>query len=125
MSDTRGRRNRAGNSRMRDDEFENGLRPARAIDLCGPVGQRMALQLLGELALAKRPVDDDGDAAIPCQRKNSLFDLAVEDVVSHLHKIERLRAHDLLDVAMASPFRGRDADIADLPGCLHGEWRLR
>ena len=59
------------------------------------------------------------------QRQDAVFDLAVEDVVGHLHEIERLRAHDLLDVAMAASFRGGDPDIADLAGRFHGEQRFQ
>jgi hypothetical protein len=40
-----------------------------------------------------------------------------------LDEIERLRAHDLLDFAVAASLRGRDPDIADLAGGLHGAQR--
>src|SRR5207248_1851186 len=45
MIDAGGRRDGAGHGRMRDDELENDLRPARAADLRRPAGQRMALDL--------------------------------------------------------------------------------
>ena len=78
---------------------------------------------LDQVALAERPVDDHRDAALARERQDALLGLAVEDVVGHLHEIERMRAHDLLEVAMAAAFRGRDADIAQPAGRLHGEQR--
>ena len=82
MIDAGGRRNGAGHGRMRNDELENDLRPARAADLRGPAGQRIASDLSEQLAFAKRPVDDHADTAVPRQRKDALFDLAVENVVT-------------------------------------------
>src|SRR5262245_66651627 len=76
-----------------------------------------------QLALAERSIDDDADAPLARQRKNATFHLAVEDVVSDLDEIERLRAHDLLDLAVAASFRGCDPDIAELSGCLHDTQR--
>src|SRR5437016_9376748 len=80
MIDAGGRRDGAGHGRMRDDELENDLRPARAADLRRPAGQRMALDLSEQLAFAKRPVNDHADAAVPSQRKDAIFDLAVENL---------------------------------------------
>ena len=64
------------------------------------------------VALAERAVDDDRDAALARERQDPLLDLAVERVVGDLHEVERLAAHDLLDLAMAAAFRRRDADVA-------------
>jgi hypothetical protein len=36
----------------------------------------MTLDLPEQLAFAKRPVDDDADAAVPRQRKDVIFDLS-------------------------------------------------
>jgi hypothetical protein len=44
--------------------------------LRGLAGQRMTLDLPEQLAFAKRPVDDDADAAVPRQRKDVIFDLS-------------------------------------------------
>src|SRR5262245_15919591 len=106
---------------MRDDELENDLRPARAANLRAPAGQGMALELSKQLAFAKRPINDHADAAVPRQRKDTIFDLAVENVVGDLHEIERQRAHDPLDFAVPAPFRGGDSYIAEPAGSLHGE----
>src|SRR5262245_26768972 len=104
MIDAGGRRDGAGHRRMRDDEFENDLRPARATDLCGPRGQRMALDPSEQLAFAKWPVNDHADAAVPRQRKDTIFDLAVENVVGDLNEVERLGSHDPLDFAVPAAF---------------------
>src|SRR5207244_10422257 len=78
MINAGGRWDGAGHDRMRDDELENDLRPARAADLRGPAGQRMALDLSEQLAFAKRPVNGHADAAVPRQGKDGMLDLPVE-----------------------------------------------
>src|SRR5262249_28416374 len=123
MIEAGGRRDGAGHHRMRDDEFENDLRPARATDLCGPPRQRMALDLSEQLAFAKWPINDHADAAVPRQRKDTIFDLAVENVVGDLNEVERLGSHDPLDFGVPAPFRGGDPYIAEPAGSLHGEQR--
>ena len=45
------------------------------------------------------------------------------DVVGDLDEVERLAAHDLLELAMAAAFRRRDADVAKPAGGLHREQR--
>src|SRR5947208_10223498 len=123
MIDAGGRRDGAGHGRMRDDELENDLRPARAADLRRPAGQRMALDLSEQLAFAKRTISDHSDAAVPRQRKDAIFDLAVENVVGDLNEVERLGAHDPLDFAVPTPFRGGDSYIAEPADRLHREQR--
>src|SRR5215475_5531534 len=83
----------------------------------------MALKLSEQLAFAKWPVNDHADAAVPRQRQDTIFDLAVENVVGDLNEVERLGAHDPLDFAVAAPFRGGDPYIAEPAGGLHGEQR--
>src|SRR5207244_6288100 len=68
-------------------------------------------------------VDDHADAAVPRQRKDTIFDLAVENVVRDLNEVERLGAHDPLDLTVPAPFRGGDPYIAQPAGGLHGEQR--
>src|SRR5262249_16421133 len=113
----------AGHCWMRDDELENDLRPARTTHFCGPAGKRLALQLSEQLAFTKRPIDDHTDAAVPRQRKDAIFDLAVENVVRNLHEIERLRTHDALDFPMPAPFRGGHPYVGEPAGGLHGKQR--
>ena len=83
----------------------------------------MTIELPEQIAFAKRPVDDDPDAAVARQRKDAIFDLAVENVVGDLNEVERLGAHDPLDFAVPAPFRGGDPYIAEPSGGLHGEQR--
>src|SRR5262249_8915124 len=108
MINAGGRWGGAGYRRMRDDELKKDLRPARAPALPPPTGQGMALELSEQLAFAKRPINDHADAAVPRQRKDAIFDLAVKNVVGDLHEIERLRPHDPLDFGVPAPFRGGD-----------------
>src|SRR5262249_57944126 len=106
-------------------DCEKDLRPARAANLRAPAGQRMALELSDQLAFAERPINDHADAAVPRQRKDAIFDLAVENVVGDLHEIERLRAHDSLYFGVPAPFRGGDTCIAEPARGLHGEQRAQ
>src|SRR5262245_41397043 len=123
MIDAGGRRDGAGHGRMRDDELENDLRPADATDLRRPAGQRIALELSEQPAFANRPTNDHADAAVPRQRKDAIFDLAVENVVGHLNEVERPRAHDPLYFAVPAPFRGGNPYIPEPAGGFHGEQR--
>ena len=61
----------------------------------------------------KGSVGDDGDAAIASERKNARFDLSIEDVVGDLDEVERMLAHDPLELAMTASLRGGDAYVAD------------
>ena len=76
-----------------------------------------------ERAFAERPVDDHRDAAIARERQDPLLGLAIDRVVGDLHEVDRLAPHDLLDVAVATTFGRRDADVAKLSRRLHREQR--
>ena len=88
-------------------------------------GKGTAADPADQRAFLERPVDDDGDAALARQRQDALLDFAVDRVVGDLNEIERLAAHDLLELAVAAAFGSRDADIADLAGGFHGVQRLQ
>jgi hypothetical protein len=59
---------------------------------------------------------NDADAAFARKWKDAGFDLAVEEVVGDLHEVERMLAHDTLDVGVTATFRGRNTDITNLAG---------
>ncbi len=111
----------AGHGGVRDDELEDDLRPRHRVDLGGPGGQRVAFQRAHQRTLAKRPVGDHRDAAVARERQQPLLGLAVEDVVRQLHEVERMRAHQLLDLAVAPALGRGDADVADPARRLHLE----
>src|SRR5690242_26497 len=79
-----GRRDGAGNGRMRDDELEEELRPVGGADLRGPRGEPVTLDRLNERSPPEGTVADDGDPTLLRQWENALLDLAVEDVVARL-----------------------------------------
>src|SRR5262245_13072499 len=54
----------AGDGGMAQDVLEEELAPACAVELRGPLGQRLAADLGEERAAAEGPVDQDGDAAL-------------------------------------------------------------
>src|SRR5215470_14973369 len=118
VSDAGGRGDGAGDGRIRNDEFQDELRPAGAVDLGRPGGKRVPLDPLDQGALAERPIDDDAHTAVAREREDARLDAAVEDVVGDLDEIERPAAHDLLDLAMAAALRGRDPDVAQLASGL-------
>ena len=106
---------------MRDDELEQELRPAETTDFGGPGRQRLPRYAVDQRALLERTVDDHGHATLLRQGQDASLGLAVEHIVAHLHEIERLSAHDLLEVAMTPAFGGGYAHIAQLPAGFHGE----
>src|SRR5690606_1836472 len=101
--DARRRRDDAGDGRVRDDELQEKLRPARAADLGGPWREGVPLEPADERALPEGPVDDDADPPLLRERQDARFDLPVEDVVGDLDEIDPLAAHDALDLGMAPP----------------------
>lgn len=107
MIDARGGRNGAGHRRMRDDEFEEELCPVGAVELPRPGGKRMVLEQVEQLLAAERTVNDHAEAAVSGQRQETLFGLAVEDVVGELHEVERHAPHHPFDFILAAAMRGR------------------
>jgi hypothetical protein len=107
---------------VRDDEFEQELRPVRAADLRREGRQRVTLDLPDQRTLAERPVDDHADAALARQRQDARLHLAVEHVVCHLHKIDRLLRHDAFDVAKRIRLAELAQAVADhvLRRAVHG-----
>src|SRR5260221_14165082 len=63
-----GARDGAGDRRVRHDPLEEVLRPARDAELGGPGRQRLAFDPSEQRALGKRPVDDDGNVHVLCDR---------------------------------------------------------
>src|SRR5438477_21708 len=93
------RRDRAGDSGVGNDELQYELRPARAVDVRRPRRKRLPRQRAEQGALAERPVHDDRDAAIAREWQDALLDLTIHGVVGDLNEVERMAAHDLLEVA--------------------------
>ena len=83
----------------------------------------MALHGSDQRAFAERPVDDDGDAPIACERKNAGFDVALDRAIGDLNEVERMAAHDRLDLLVPPALRRRHADIAHFASGLHREER--
>jgi hypothetical protein len=106
---------------MRDDELEQEFRPVRTIGVGRPRRQWSAFDGADQRAFAERPVDDDRGATLARKRKDPCFDLALDGAVRHLHEVERLPPHDLLDFAMTPALGRRHAHITDLSRRLHGK----
>ena len=81
---------RARDRLMRDDELEQQGRPACAADFRSKGWEPGRPGGIDQRPLAKRPVDDNGDAALACERQYSRFDFPVDDVVRDMHEIERV-----------------------------------
>ena len=109
---------------MRDDKLENQLRPGPRAGFGDPVRQGVGRHLRDEVALPEGAIDDDGDLALCGERQDAVLHIAVQDIVSYLDEVDRLRHHDIFDFRMAASLRGGDADIFKLAGVLHCEERL-
>src|SRR5215203_4399499 len=116
--DPRSRWDRAAHGGMRDNELEHELSPVLAVDLARPGGQRVFRETLQKHALLEGTIGDDADAPIARKWKDAGLDLAVENVVGDLHEVERMLAHDTLDVGVTATFRGRNTDITNLASRL-------
>ena len=89
----------------------------------GPVREGVPLDLPDQMPLPEGAIDDHGDAAVTRQRQDARLDLPVEHIVGHLHEVDRLRAHDLLDEIVPPTLRCGDPDVSHLSRRLHGEER--
>src|SRR5215475_3146688 len=78
VRDARGCGDRTGNGGMRNDEFQDELRPAGAVDLGGPGGKRIPLDRLDQGAFAERSIDDDRHPAVAREGEDARLDVAVE-----------------------------------------------
>src|SRR3712207_8070335 len=50
---------------------------------------------------------------------------SIQHIIGHLHEVDRLLAHDLLDEVMPPAFGGGDPDVPHPSSCLHGKERLQ
>src|SRR5262249_50434806 len=116
--------NHAGDRRVRNNEFQEELRPRRAVDVGGPGGQLMPLQALEECSLAKRPVDDYRQPPLGRERQKTLLRLPIQHVVAELYEVNGLRAHDLFQEAVKPALRAGDTDVAHASLRFHRLQRL-
>jgi hypothetical protein len=107
---------------VRDRVLQQQLRPARRIDLGGPVRQRFALHFRQQAAAAatERHVDQHRDSLVLRELQDAFRPLVLDGVVD-LDEVERtfLQCFDHLRVLLV---RGRGhADVADLACllCIH------
>ena len=108
-----------GHRGMRQDEFQQELRPGGHADLARPAGHWPACEPVRQPAALERPVGDDRDAALPGERQQAAFDLPVDDVVGQLDEIRRPALHDRFQFAVPPSVRGGDAGIAQPARRLH------
>jgi hypothetical protein len=104
---------------VRADELEHELRPARALERGRPGWQGISRKPLEQGALLEGAVCDHRNAAVARQREDTTFHLPIQDVVRELDEIERMLAHDALELLMSAALGCGDADVANLaPGLL-------
>jgi hypothetical protein len=88
-----------------DHELQRHLRPAVAVDLGSPARQcGVAAAACSRPAFAERAVGEHRDAALARQRQDALLDLAIQQVVADLDKVDRLRGQDAFDLGVAPSF---------------------
>jgi hypothetical protein len=76
----------------------------------------VALEFVDQRLAPIGPVRDHRDPAVRGERQQALLRLAVEDVVGELHEVERLGAHDPLQLPVPPAVRRGDADMAHAAG---------
>ena len=100
---------------MRYDKLEEQLRPVLAVEFAGVGRQPSAAHGRKQVAAVERSIDDDSELALRNERQQPLFHAAVGEVVGELHEVELLAQQRALHFGVLQSFRGREADIADLP----------
>ncbi|MBZ5699490.1 MAG: enoyl-CoA hydratase/isomerase family protein [Acidobacteriia bacterium] len=100
-------------TRVRDQVFEEELRPGPAIKLAGPVGQFLILHGLEEPAAAEGEVDHDADAAVGGERKDAVSRGAAVERVIHHNEVELLGFHDAVQLGVLVIGRDGNTEIAD------------
>ena len=120
-------RDDAGDSRMREDVFEQQLRPRATAVFGRPLGNRLGSQTADERSSAERAVGDDGDAAVGGERQQFLRGLGFLERIVHLHEIEWLAAHHRRQLRVSAGRVVRDPEVADralrLPVAQRGQVR--
>jgi len=86
---------------MSEDPFEEELRPARAADLLGPRGQRLAAHAAEHRPLREWPVDDHRGAAVGRSGGKAPIGLGLGKRVVHLDEIDVSGLDDLSRSACA------------------------
>ena len=105
----------AGHGRVREDELQGKLRPARAAEVRREAWQGKPAQPPDERAHAEGPVDQHGDAAIRRERQQAPRRRAAVQGVVDLHEVDRLGPHDRFEVRVGGRLVVRDPDVADPP----------
>src|SRR5512134_1338520 len=115
----------AGDCRMRDDPFQEVLRPARDAEVLRPGRERPAFHLAEKRALDKGAVGDDRDFQLPGKRQKAPFRFAFAQRIVDLHKVVLPGLEQALDLGVGGGGVVRDAGVADPLLLLPVEQRLR
>ena len=107
------RRNGTGDGRVGDDELEEEWSPVGAIELRRPWGQPMPVEMVEQVTLPERPVDDHRQATLGGERQEPRLGLAVDHVVRELDEVDRRRGHDFRQFLVAAAMGRGNADVAD------------
>ena len=98
---------------MGDDVLEEYLPPTAAVDIGSPVRQVLAAHGGKQLTPSEGPVDQHGHTPVDGQRQDPLGGGPVSQRVIDLDEIQRVGAHEMLDLfVLAHPVRG-DANMGD------------
>src|SRR4051812_20183335 len=107
-----GRRDRAGHGWVRDDPFQEKLRPGSAVEFLGPFRQRFRSDSAEKIAAAEWTIDDHGHLLILRQRQNPRLGFAFHDRIVDLQEIELLGAQHFLDLVERARIVMGDPDVA-------------
>src|SRR5512134_1814882 len=114
----------AGDCRMRDDPFQEVLRPARDAELGGPRRQGLAFDPPEERAFDERTIGDDGHTEFFRHFEKPLFRFPFAKRIVDLQEVVLASLHGALHLAVGRSGVMRNADIADPLFVLPVEQRL-
>ena len=100
--------------RMRQNIFEENLRPARRVDVLGPVRQRLAVGRLKQAAPAERQVDQRRDLLFLRQGQDPLGAAIVECIID-LDRVELLAPQHRLELLILAIKGCGDAQRSNPP----------
>src|SRR5882724_6437390 len=110
-----GRGNRASDSSISHDPFEEKLGPGMTTKFSGPIRQWLGARSTEEIAAAKRPVNDNRNAAFLRKRQKAFFGFAFHERIVDLYKIELFASYDFLHVSECACFVVRNPQVTDAP----------
>ncbi len=98
---------------MADDPLQEDLRPGRATELGGPLGKRLSGETAEGASAAKRPVRENGDAALFRERQDALGRLGLVGRVVDLEEVDGFFPENALELGIGARRVVRDSEVSN------------